>query len=98
MNAARSAIALCVACAIASVGTDASADGSAVRVPLCPGLTIVTAINDPAGDYETIKTIQTKSGMRIKVMPLHRMVTMVTMTFRAEAELPIPLRSKPRIQ
>ena len=47
---------------------------------------------------ETTSTIQTKSGIRMNVMPLHRIVTMVTMTFRAEAELPIPLTSKPRIQ
>ncbi|MGB2716152.1 MAG: OmpA family protein [Vicinamibacterales bacterium] len=26
-------------------------------IPLCPGLTIVTAINQPEGDYESIKTI-----------------------------------------
>jgi outer membrane protein OmpA-like peptidoglycan-associated protein len=29
-----------------------------VTVPLCPGLTIVTAINQPEGDYESIKTIE----------------------------------------
>jgi outer membrane protein OmpA-like peptidoglycan-associated protein len=28
-----------------------------VTVPLCAGLTIVTAINEPEGDYESIKTI-----------------------------------------
>jgi outer membrane protein OmpA-like peptidoglycan-associated protein len=40
--------------------------GSAV--PLCPGLTIVTAINQPDGDYESIKTIQSidASGIRLK--------------------------------
>lgn len=27
------------------------------RVPLCPGLTIVTAISRPEGDYESIKTV-----------------------------------------
>jgi outer membrane protein OmpA-like peptidoglycan-associated protein len=27
-------------------------------IPLCPGLTIVTAVNQPEGDYESIKTIQ----------------------------------------
>ena len=47
---------------------------------------------------ETVSTIQTNNGIRMKVMPLHRMVTMVTMTFRAEAELPIPLTSTPSIQ
>jgi outer membrane protein OmpA-like peptidoglycan-associated protein len=34
----------------------AHAQGAPV-VPLCPGLTIVTAINRPEGDYESIKTI-----------------------------------------
>jgi outer membrane protein OmpA-like peptidoglycan-associated protein len=28
------------------------------QIPLCPGLTIVTAVNDKDGDYESIKTIQ----------------------------------------
>ena len=26
-------------------------------IPLCPGLTVVTAVNQPQGDYESIKTI-----------------------------------------
>jgi outer membrane protein OmpA-like peptidoglycan-associated protein len=28
------------------------------RIPLCPGLTIVTAVSQPEGDYESIKTIE----------------------------------------
>jgi outer membrane protein OmpA-like peptidoglycan-associated protein len=28
-----------------------------VRIPICPGLTIVTAIDRPEGDYESIKTV-----------------------------------------
>lgn len=37
-------------------------------VPLCPGLTIVTAIGEPEGDYESIKTIQsvTDTGVQLK--------------------------------
>jgi outer membrane protein OmpA-like peptidoglycan-associated protein len=37
-------------------------------VPLCQGLAIVTAINQPDGDYESIKTIQSidASGIRLK--------------------------------
>jgi hypothetical protein len=27
-------------------------------IPLCPGLTIVTAVNGSTGDYESIKTIE----------------------------------------
>jgi outer membrane protein OmpA-like peptidoglycan-associated protein len=30
----------------------------APRIPLCPGLTIVTAVSQPQGDYESIKTIE----------------------------------------
>ena len=34
------------------------AASAGTTIPLCPGLTIATAISDPEGDYETIKTIQ----------------------------------------
>lgn len=42
---------------------------AAATVPLCPGLTIVTAISEPAGDYETIKTLQSvdAQGVSLKV-------------------------------
>ena len=33
------------------------APSDTVRVPLCPGLTIVTAVSRPEGDYESIKTL-----------------------------------------
>jgi hypothetical protein len=32
-------------------------ESGAGGIPLCPGLTIVTAISQPEGDYESIKTI-----------------------------------------
>src|SRR5436309_5471202 len=37
-------------------------------IPLCPGLTVVTAVNQPQGDYESIKTILsvTDSDARLK--------------------------------
>jgi hypothetical protein len=37
-------------------------------IPLCPGLTIVTAISQPQGDYESIKRIEsvTAEGVRIR--------------------------------
>jgi outer membrane protein OmpA-like peptidoglycan-associated protein len=37
-------------------------------IPLCPGLTIVTAISQPQGDYESIKRIEsvTPEGVRIR--------------------------------
>src|SRR5256885_8798895 len=38
------------------------------NVPLCSGLTIVTAITQPEGDYESIKTIESvdTGGIRLK--------------------------------
>jgi outer membrane protein OmpA-like peptidoglycan-associated protein len=41
---------------------------SAASVPLCPGLTIVTAVNQSDGDYESIKTVEsiTDSGVRLR--------------------------------
>ena len=45
-----------------------SPDGARARVPLCPGLTIVTAVSQPQGDYESIKRIEsvTAQGARIR--------------------------------
>jgi outer membrane protein OmpA-like peptidoglycan-associated protein len=42
--------------------------GRSTTVPLCPGLTIVTAVNQPDGDYESIKTVEsiTEAGVRLK--------------------------------
>jgi outer membrane protein OmpA-like peptidoglycan-associated protein len=44
-----------------------SAD-AARQIPLCPGLTIVTAVNQPTGDYESIKTLESVGAreMRLK--------------------------------
>src|SRR6187402_305373 len=42
----------------------AAADGSRVEIPLCAGLTIVTAIEDPKGDYESIKRVTTVTSER----------------------------------
>lgn len=48
----------------------------AQTVPLCPGLTIVTAVNQRDGDYESIKTIQavTDTEVRLKYS-VERLVT-----------------------
>ena len=35
---------------------------TAANVPLCSGLTVVTAINSAKGDYESIKTIESVSN------------------------------------
>lgn len=44
------------------------AQSAAPTIPLCVGLTIVTAVAQPTGDYESIKTIQsvTDSGVQVK--------------------------------
>ncbi len=46
----------------------ASVGRAEVRVPICPGLTIVTAISQREGDYESIKTIEsvTPQGLALK--------------------------------
>lgn len=36
-------------------------------VPLCPGLTIVTAVSQSDGDYESIKTIQSVDGSGVRL-------------------------------
>jgi hypothetical protein len=41
-----------------AVGELTSQGSAAAKIPLCPGLTIFTAINQPDGDYESIKTIE----------------------------------------
>jgi hypothetical protein len=48
-----------VACAALAALTqsEAWAQGTPAIVPLCPGLTIATAISRPEGDYESIKTL-----------------------------------------
>jgi outer membrane protein OmpA-like peptidoglycan-associated protein len=56
--------------ALALVGTWALGVGdanAATSIPLCPGLQIVTSVSQPAGDYESIKTLQTVSDTEIKL-------------------------------
>lgn len=38
---------------------------SAPSVPICPGLTIVTAVNGSAGDYESIKTVESVDAKEV---------------------------------
>ena len=35
------------------------------KIPLAPGLTVVTAVNDASGDYESIKILQTVSPAKV---------------------------------
>lgn len=37
------------------------------RIPLCPGLTIVTAVSQSDGDYESIKTIETVTDQNVRL-------------------------------
>jgi outer membrane protein OmpA-like peptidoglycan-associated protein len=36
-------------------------------VPICPGLTVVTAVNGSAGDYESIKTIESVDAKEVRL-------------------------------
>ena len=51
-----------------SLGAPSRAETPAPVVPLCPGLTIVTAISQTDGDYESIKTIESvdQTSARLK--------------------------------
>lgn len=40
---------------------------SAAQIPLCPGLTVVTAVSQSIGDYESIKTIQAVGPKEIRM-------------------------------
>ena len=51
--------------AVAAVAQVSAQPSSAPAIPLCDGLTIVTAIDDPRGDYESVKRIRTVSPKSI---------------------------------
>lgn len=38
------------------------------KIPLCTGLTLVTAVNDTAGDYESIKTIESLDDKQLRLV------------------------------
>jgi outer membrane protein OmpA-like peptidoglycan-associated protein len=52
----------------AAVAAEQPPAASKATIPLCPGLTIVTAISQPQGDYESIKRIEstTADGIRLR--------------------------------
>ena len=64
----RSQLAAIASGIVAGVSLLGAADPPAPRIPLCPGLTVVTAVNQADGDYESIKTIEsvTDSAVRMK--------------------------------
>ena len=45
----------------------AGAQAPPTNIPLCAGLTIVTAVNQPDGDYESIKTIESTSDTALRL-------------------------------
>ena len=51
---------VCILIGVTRVSSDSS-------IPLCPGLTIVTAINQEKGDYESIKTIESVNGKEVRL-------------------------------
>ena len=56
------ALAFCCALASTMAGAQTSPD-----IPLCPGLTIVTAIHQQYGDYESIKTIEAMDAKQVRL-------------------------------
>jgi outer membrane protein OmpA-like peptidoglycan-associated protein len=62
-GAARAALGMTVVWALAHVTEARAAD----TIPLCTGLTVVTAVSQPGGDYESIKTIQTISDTEVRL-------------------------------
>lgn len=64
----KSKVAAAATLVVALIGARASAEPQDTTVPLCAGLTIVTAISQTDGDYESIKTIESvdQSGARLK--------------------------------
>jgi outer membrane protein OmpA-like peptidoglycan-associated protein len=67
MKSGVAALAMAVALALPPTEPEA-AQSAPPTIPLCPGLTIVTAVAQPTGDYESIKTVQsvTDSGIQVK--------------------------------
>src|ERR1700732_3567197 len=59
----KRAAALLFVCALVAVAGDASQAG----IPLCPGLTVVTAISQKEGDYESIKTVTAVDGRAVQL-------------------------------
>jgi outer membrane protein OmpA-like peptidoglycan-associated protein len=56
-----------VAIALGAVAAVAQPADSTRTIPLCPGLTVVTAVNQPDGDYESIKTIESVTDQAVRL-------------------------------
>ncbi|HEY2434620.1 MAG TPA: OmpA family protein [Vicinamibacterales bacterium] len=68
MKGRLAGLAIALGLALTSVARTGTIPAAAPAIPLCAGLTVVTAVNDPDGDYESIKTILavTDSEVRVK--------------------------------
>lgn len=57
-----------VLCLLAGFSAVAQTRGDKTTIPLCEGLTLVTAIAQPEGDYESIKTVESldERGVRLR--------------------------------
>jgi outer membrane protein OmpA-like peptidoglycan-associated protein len=58
-----------VAALMLAIAAEGRADAQVgPRIPLCPGVKVVTAVSQPDGDYESIKTIESvaDAGLRLK--------------------------------
>jgi outer membrane protein OmpA-like peptidoglycan-associated protein len=64
MKCGKHGAAVSLACAFTTMS---SASSSEPTVPLCAGLTIVTAIQQPDGDYESIKTIEAVEPRQVRL-------------------------------
>ena len=50
-----------------STPSDAQSKGTTTKIPMCVGLTIVTAISEIDGDYESIKTIESINDQQVRL-------------------------------
>src|SRR5579864_9508595 len=62
----RRPAALMVGCVLSSAAAVAQVSPGAA-IPLCPGLTIVTAVHQQYGDYESIKTIEAVDAREVRL-------------------------------
>ena len=61
-------VGLALACALVlTAARPVAQPAAAPKIPLCAGLTIVTAVSQPDGDYESIKTIQSVTDTEVRV-------------------------------
>lgn len=57
-----------VAAVMLAITTAGRADAQVgPRIPLCPGMKVVTAVSQPDGDYESIKTIESVAGAGLRI-------------------------------